>query len=76
VQVSAPIYWGFRYSIKNERITTLSKEDVIQELKEHMKSFFKIHNLEELKDGVDKLELHIHQDLLPNTIIYACNHKH
>ena len=37
----------------------MSETDIIEEMKVFMKTFFKIHNLEELKQGVDNLNLHI-----------------
>ena len=53
----------------------MSEKDIIEEMKVFMKTFFKIHNLEELKEGVDKLNLHIHQKITIGETIYLCNHK-
>ena len=75
VQISAPNYWGFNIDFPNNKIITMSEKDIIEEMKVFMKTFFKIHNLEELKEGVDKLNLHIHQTITIGETIYLCNHK-
>jgi hypothetical protein len=73
IQVSAPKYWGFRYKVPLEYALSVTKETLVLELKLYMKNFFNTHNLQELKDGVDELNLHFHQDILPyQTIIYVC----
>ena len=75
VQISAPIYWGFNIDFPNEKIITMSETNIIEEMKNFMKAFFKIHNLEELKEGVDKLNLHIHQRIIIGETIYLCDHE-
>jgi hypothetical protein len=75
VQISAPTYWGFNIDFPNNKIITMSEKDIIEETKVLMKKFFKIHNLEELKEGVDKLNLHIHQTIIIGETIYLCDHK-
>lgn len=75
IQVSAPIYWGFQYKIPLMYAMNTSSSDLTQELKTHMKNFFNSHNLQELKEGVDKLDFHIHHTIQEDdTIIYACCH--
>jgi len=76
IQVSAPKYWGYQYKIPRVYALNVSKEVLIQELKMNMKNFFNVHNLLELKDSIDTLKLHFHQDILPhNTLVYACSHS-
>jgi len=72
VQISAKIYWGFNIEIPNKRLITMSKQNIIDEMINFMKTFFDIHNLEELKEGVDNLNLHIHQEIVPGQTIYVC----
>lgn len=74
VQISAPIYCGLRYTISNDRLLTLTKNEVIHETKNFMRSFFGTHNLLELQYGVDKLRLYIHDTLGPDKVVYACVH--
>jgi hypothetical protein len=73
VQISAKIYWGFSVDFDNKRLKNMGKKDIINEIKLFMKSFFHIHNLEELKEGIDKLNLHIHQDIILGQTIYVCD---
>ena len=76
VQISAKIYWGFNIEIQNNRIVLMSNEEIVDEIKNFMLSFFKIYNLEELRDGVKNLSLHIHDR--PQSIgdtIYVCDHN-
>ena len=54
----------------------MSNEEIVDEIKNFMLSFFKIYNLEELRDGVKNLSLHIHDR--PQSIgdtIYVCDHN-
>ena len=53
----------------------MSEKDIIEEMKVFMKTFFKIHNLEELKQGVDNLNLHIHGKITIGETIYLCDHE-
>jgi hypothetical protein len=75
LQISAPIYWGFQHEIPNSRLEGMKDDELVTEVKNAMKTFFHIHNLLELKEGVDKLELHIHQKRIPGQVIYLCNHS-
>jgi hypothetical protein len=76
IQVSAPKYWGYKYKVPRVYALNVSKEVLIQELKIHMKNFFNANNLQELKEGIDTLNLHFDQDILPNhNVIYACCHN-
>jgi hypothetical protein len=52
-----------------------SSEYLVQHLKTHMKNFFSSHNLQELKEGIDKLDLHIHHNIQQSDkVVYACYH--
>jgi hypothetical protein len=75
VQISAPTYWGFNIDFPNNKIIRMSEKDIIEEMKVFMKTFFKIHNLEELKQGVDNLNLHIHGKITIGETIYLCDHE-
>lgn len=76
LQVSAKIYWGYQYKVPLMYSLSVTSETLIHELKIHMKNFFSSHNLEELKEGVDKLNLHIHQEInTHSTVVYVCSHK-
>lgn len=74
VQVSAKHYWGFNVDFPNSRLMRMSKDDIVRELVEIMKIFFESHNLLELKEGVDQLDWHIHQNIVPGQTIYVCAH--
>ena len=54
VQISAKIYWGFNIEIPNVRIITMSEKDIVDEIETFMKTFFKIHGLDELREGESK----------------------
>ena len=63
-------------TMQNNRIVLMSNEEIVDEIKNFMLSFFKIYNLEELRDGVKNLSLHIHDR--PQSIgdtIYVCDHN-
>ena len=54
----------------------MDDKDIINEIKSIMKTFFLLHGMEELKEGVDKLNLHIHDR--PTSLgqtIYVCDHE-
>ena len=74
VQISAKIYWGFNIEIPNFKIVTMSDKDIIDEIENFMKTFFKIHGLDELTEGIDKLNLHIHDRPPLGQTIYVCDH--
>lgn len=77
VQVSAPVYWGYSMDFEVEHLNQLTPEQVIQEVKRCMASFFRQNNLLELAEGVQRLELHVHQSirgLAPGSTIYVCSH--
>lgn len=75
IQVSAKTYWGFQYKVPIIYAMNVSSEILVKELKTNMKNFFSTHNLQELKEGIDKLDLHIHHNIQQSdTIIYACCH--
>jgi hypothetical protein len=52
----------------------MSDKDIIDEIKNFMKTFFNIHNLEELRAGIDNLNLHIHDRPPLGQTIYVCDH--
>jgi len=74
LQISAKTYWGFRVDISKEDISFLTIDEIILHVKNQMKSFFKLHNLLELKEGVDNLNLHIHNYDIQDPVIYLCDH--
>lgn len=75
IQVSAPTYWGYKYQVPRQYALNVDHQNLIQELKTHMKNFFKLHNLMSLSEGVDNLHLHIHQKIEPHhSVVYACCH--
>ena len=77
IQISAKIYAGFQYKIPKEIINNMTAEEIIKEVKVYMKNFFtNPHDLYLLREGIDKLELHIHDNIPYNTIIYLCDHCH
>ena len=76
LQVSAKIYWGFQYKVPLEYALNVTPESLAKETQTHMKNFFDTHNLQELKEGVDKLHLCIHGEINElDTIVYVCDHK-
>lgn len=76
IQVSAKIYWGFKYMVPRDYALNATPESLATETQTYMKNFFEQHNLQELKDGVDKLNLHFHQNISPtDTVVYVCDHK-
>jgi hypothetical protein len=78
VQISAKTYWGFNVEFEKERLRGMTNEDIIKEMINHMKTFFYIHNLEELNNGVDKLNLRLPEnfDLDMYETIFICDHNH
>ena len=78
MHVSAKLYSGFQYKIPKVIINQMSSDEIIQEVKVYMKNFFTTpQDLFLLRDGVDTLELHIHDDIPFNKpIIYLCDHCH
>jgi hypothetical protein len=77
IQVSAQTYWGFQYNVPLCYALSVTPESLVKETTTHMKNFFETHNLQELKDGVDKLNLHFHQAITQSdSVVYLCNHIH
>jgi len=77
LQISAPTYWGFQYKVPLNYALSVTHETLVKEMYVYMKNFFNINNLQELKEGVDKLHLCIHDNISPtSTIVYLCNHGH
>lgn len=77
-QISAELYSGFQYKIPKEIVKKMTNKEIIDEVKIYMKNFFgKPHDLYMLKQGVDKLKLHIHDQIEDsNNIVYLCDHCH
>ena len=75
VQVSARYYWGFRCFISLDDIKKMSNDDIVNYVKNEMKIFFKSYNLIDLFEGIDDLELHIHDkiDYISDQILYVCS---
>jgi len=42
---------GFNIKISNNKLILMSETDIVEEIKESMRKFFKKYNLEELKEG-------------------------
>ena len=77
IQLSAKIYAGFQYKIPKDVIKNMTSEEIILHTKKYMKNFFETYNLYLLKNGVDDLELHFHDDIPYNRdIIYLCDSTH
>lgn len=74
IQISANVYWGFRVDIPKELLFYMQIDEVISYVKHKMKSFFKLNNLLELAEGIDKLNLHIHDYNIEDPEIYLCDH--
>jgi hypothetical protein len=78
IQVSAPVYWGYSFEIEASRLQHMTRDDIINELKQHMHAFFRENNLLELAEGVPRLDLHIHGDIRQvagnGNTIYVCAH--
>ena len=75
IQVSAKTYWGFNIEIPNNKLALMTDIDIVEEIKKKMIAFFKKHNLEELKEGVNNLNLHIHDQISAGQTIYVCDHS-
>ena len=76
IQVSAPVFWGFRYRVPLDYALSVTTECLAAEVKIYMKNFFELHNLQELKDRVDRLNLCIHQEIKSSdNIVYICDHS-
>ena len=74
IQVSAPIFLGFQYKIPIEYALSVTSDTISKEIKQYMKNFFHLHNLEELVEKIDKLNLCLHSDIQPNdTLVYICH---
>ena len=74
IQISAKIYWGFQVNISKDLLRSMKVDDIIIHVKNKMKNFFKTHNLLELQEGVDNLNLHIHNFDIKDPVIYLCDH--
>ena len=75
-QISSDIFGGYQYKIPKMNIKMMTNDEIIAEVKISMRNFFESHNLLQLKDRIDKLQLHIHSDNSEENIVYICNHDH
>jgi hypothetical protein len=74
-QISAPIYSGFQYKIPKSNVEFMTSDEIIKEIKIYMKNFFESYNLYILHQGIDNLQLHIHENItIDKDIIYVCDH--
>jgi hypothetical protein len=78
-QLSAELFWGFQVELDLAQFTT--EADVIKEVKSQLKEFMLMGNLQVLAEEVDKLHLHLHQDLHSEheqdlSVVYICDRKH
>ena len=78
VQISAKLFAGFQHKIAKEVINKMSVAEIIDEVKIHLKNFFSFpFDLYLLREKVDDLQLHIHDDIPFNRpIIYLCDSCH
>jgi hypothetical protein len=77
IKISAEMYSGFTYKIPKAIFNIMTPKEIIKETKTYMKNFFQTHDLYLLKDGVDALELHFHDDIpFDGDLIYLCDHCH
>ena len=77
-QLSCKLYSGFQYKIDINRIDFMTDEEIIDDIKKELKDILSKYNLQILKEGVNNLSLHIHDDFR-NTyknIVYVCDHEH
>jgi hypothetical protein len=73
IEISSKLFKGFQYKMHLEQFSKLSSQEVIKEVKNHMKNFFKSYNLYELSEKVDELVLHMHDNLYDPEIIILCD---
>jgi hypothetical protein len=78
IKILAKPYNGFEYKISKKNFHKMSNFEIIEDVKIHMKKFFtNPYDLAILRDGVDKLDLHLHDDIPYNRpIIYLCDDTH
>ena len=75
ITVSDPIYWGFTYKIPLDYAMNVNKDILVDEMKQYMKNFFGSYGLVYLQEGIDKLNLHLHNDIKEtDTVVYMCTH--
>ena len=73
ITISDPIYQGFTYKIPLEYALNIKSNVIVNEMKKYMKNFFGYNNLVCLQEGIDKLNLHLHQDIThTDTVVYMC----
>ncbi len=78
VKVRARPYSGFEYKIPKNICYKMSSQEIIKEVKTYIKNFFtNPYDLPFLREGIDKIEFHIHDDIPYNRpIIYLCDDEH
>jgi hypothetical protein len=77
IYISAKTYAGFTIDIDNETYYKMTRDEVITHVKFAMKQYFTTpQDLYVLRDGVDKLKLHRHDDdTQRKDYIYLCDHE-
>ncbi len=78
IKIRARPYTGFEYRVPKDIFKKMTSAEIVQEVKTYMKNFFtNPHDLPFLREGVDKLELHFHDDIPYNRpIMYLCDDNH
>ena len=78
IKIRARPYTGFEYRVPKVNFVKMTSAEIVQEVKTYMKNFFtNPHDLPFLREGVDKLELHFHDDIPYNRpIMYLCDDNH
>lgn len=82
-QISHDIYWGFQFRIPSMEFDNLTEGEIIERVittaKAKMTEFFNTHNLLQLRDKVNSLELGMHYNNLRQVInsgntVFVCGH--
>ena len=73
IEISAKLFKGFQYKMSIEQFSKLGSQEVIFEVKNYMKKFFRSYNLYELSEKVDDLDLHMHDNLYDPEVMILCD---
>lgn len=78
IKILAKPYTGFEYRISKDICHKMKSHEIIQEVKKYMKNFFtNPYDLPFLRNDIDKLNLHFHDDIPYNRpIMYLCDDNH
>lgn len=86
-QISAPIIWGYQFSIDDEILLSVPKDElekfISAQAKDHLKAFFYSNNLLDIVDVINKIKHfcvsgRLHDNLLSgetSEIVYLCYHE-